>query len=125
MKAKLVTSESMNALAVEIIEFLQEREMFRDVNIYCNDKCFTSSYSSSGTAAKTKFGAYYIVDDVNVAEIIKYNNPNTITMTFEGPLYQMLNYGPPETEQDFLKLFNKHSLYYILDYAWSLTAYPM
>ncbi len=124
MKAKEITSESMDALTLEIIEFLQQNQLFQDVNIFCNNKRFSSSYSAGSEMVKGQLAVYYITDSCNVAEIVEFNNPNTITMTFEGPLYMVLNYGPAKTEAEFLKLFTKYGLYYELGYAWSLAAYP-
>lgn len=125
MKTKLITTENMEALAVEIIEFLQERDMFQDVNIYCNNKCLSSRQLANSDKAETKLGVYYISGNCSTASVVEYNNPSTITMTFEGPLYHALNYGPAKTEDSFRKLFNKYGLYFELGYAWSLAAYPI
>ena len=125
MKVKEITSEKMDALALEIVEFLQKNELFQDVNIYCNNKRISSNVITNGDLIKTELGTHYVIGTCNVASVVEFNNPNTITMTFEGPLYQVLNYGPTKTEQAFLKLFSKYGLYYELGYAWSLAAYPV
>lgn len=125
MKAKEITSENMDALALEIIEFLQKNDLFQDVSIYCNNKRISSNVITEGDLVKTELGAYYVIGNCNVSSIVEFNNPNTITMTFEGPLYMVLNYGPAKTEEAFSALFIKYGLYYELGYAWSLAAYPV
>ena len=51
-------------------------------------------------------------------------------MTFEGPLYEALNYGgydenPWQTEEELTAIFRKYGLYYELGNAWNLTAVPL
>ena len=44
-------------------------------------------------------------------------------MSFEGPLYEVLNgYGSSHLEEEFVKIFDKYGLYYELGNAWNLTA---
>jgi len=125
MQKKEINSENMEALTLEIIDFLQQNQLFQDVNIFCNNKQFSSNYSAGSIMEKAQLGIYYVMENRNAADVVEFNNHNTITMTFEGPLYHILNYGPAKTEQAFLKLFNKYGLYYELGYAWSLAAYPV
>lgn len=44
-------------------------------------------------------------------------------MTFEGPLYDVLNYGDGTTENELRTFFEDYGLYYELGYAWSLATY--
>lgn len=125
MQKNEINSENMEALTLEIIEFLQQNQLFQDVNIFCNNKRFSSNYSAGSIMEKTQLGIYYVMENRNAADVVEFNNPNTITMTFEGPLYHVLNYGPEALEQKFLKVFEKYGLYYELGYAWSLATYPI
>lgn len=56
----------------------------------------------------------------------EYNNPDTLTMTFEGPLYHAMNYyiGTPSAWDDLNRIFARYGLYHEMGYAWSLTCYP-
>lgn len=51
-------------------------------------------------------------------------------MSFEGPLYHMINYGSYEDVSDnflveFNDLFDEYGLYYELGDAWNLSAYKI
>ena len=48
--------------------------------------------------------------------------PNILSMSFEGPLYQILNCHDMFALQN---LFSKYGLYYELGDAWNLSAYPI
>ena len=49
-------------------------------------------------------------------------------MSFEGPLYDVLNAYVPgwvKKEDEFRKLFEKYGFYYELGNAWNLSAYEI
>ena len=125
MATKPITPENMDKLAVEIIGFLQKLKMFQDVNIYCNNKRLSSSPGTDSMAIELPDVTYYVTDNIDVTTIVEYNNPETITMTFEGPLNHELNYGSAKTEVILSKIFAKYGLYFELGYAWSLAAYKL
>lgn len=121
---KSFTAKEKQKIADEIIEFLQERELFHDVSLYVNNKRYSSNKSKSSHAVKTKFGEYYATDNVNVKDCVEYSNPDLITMTFEGPFYEELNYSSDGTTYEaFSELLNKHGMYFEQGYAWSLAVY--
>lgn len=61
--------------------------------------------------------------DANPKDYFKYvRTPNILSMSFEGPLYQIINHE----DIDYLQpLFQKYGLYYELGNAWNLSAYPI
>lgn len=67
-------------------------------------------------------GTMEVEKDIDVRDYIEYCNPHTITMSFEGDLYELLNYEdcmyPP-----FYELFKKNGYSYELGNAWNLAAY--
>lgn len=121
--------KNMQKLAEKLIKYLQKNDMFHMVNIYVNNQKISSDepYGKEKPDEKkeTKYGSYYVYNNKDVTKIVEYNNPNTITMTFEGPLYHEINYGNGKVENDLNKIFEQYNLYYELGYAWSLAAYPI
>ena len=120
-----ITPTNMKKLAEEIIDFLTEEELFWDVCIYVDNQAWQSNkYSGTEvTETQTKKGnKYYVKTDVDVTKQLEYNNPKTITMTFEGPLYHMVNEHAYDQKLDKLFL-NKYGLYFEQGYAWSMAAY--
>ena len=129
-KIKPITPRDTDAkerFATKIIEWLAKRELWYEVAIYVNGKCYSADgYDKTKNPVRLqtpKDGVtYYATDVPDPTVIVEYANPDLITMTFEGPLYQALNYDS-DTEQAFMDLFEKHGLYFEYGYAWSLSAY--
>ena len=129
-KIKPITPRDTDAkerFAMKIIEWLTNLELWYDVAIYVNGKCYSADnfdITKNPVRLQTpKDGVtYYATDVPDPTVIVEYANPDLITMTFEGPLYQALNYDS-DMEQAFMDLFEKHGLYFEYGYAWSLSAY--
>ena len=134
-KIKTITENSLpedkEKVVIALIHWLDERDLFYDVHIYCNNKCWSSNrYNnvkksnmmivSDEKIAKNEF---YVENDVVASDYIEYANNNLITMSFEGPLYYEINYGNGEIEQGLSEFFNKRGMYFELGYAWSLSTY--
>lgn len=125
MRAKKLTKKQIESLAKDIRQFLLDREMWQDVAIYFNGK----AYSTDDRA-----GHYYYNDPGHLVELegedparyVEWTG-DVLTMTFEGPLYELLNYGEPswKWEDDFRKVFQKHGCWFELGHAWSLAAYAL
>lgn len=107
-------------LANDIIKFLKKNDLDTDVTLMYNGK---RVFADTGD----------VEDIVSAGDYVEYFNDDTITMTFEGNLYELLNgYWDNEFNDtyqkmydDFGKIFEKYGLYYELGYAWSLAAYEM
>lgn len=126
--AKKPTKAQIENLAKEIRQYLLDREMWSDIRIYFNGKAF---------ATDDREGHYYYNDPDHLV-VLEDEDPHTyteyagdiLTMTFEGPLYEVLNYGgygdnPWQVEEELTAIFRKYGLYYELGNAWNLTAYPL
>ena len=113
-------------LALEIIEYLQQRDMFHDVRLYLNNKCYSSEKGiNTQRIGKTQFGKYYIEDDVDVRGYFRYCNVETVSMSFEGPLYAALNCGDGRVAAEINKIASKYGLYFELGQAWNLAFYKV
>lgn len=110
--AKL-TAEQIENLAKEIREFLLEHGLWQDVDIYFNGKRFTQHDPVTEK--------YYYNDREHLIEVadqperhFEYVNPEHIlSMSFEGPVCEMLYYGIlPSVRREFDKIFERYGLYY-------------
>ena len=118
---KKLSKKKIEQLANEIRSFLLEHDMWVDTRIYFNGMAYSTDDGE---------GHYYYNDPTHMV-VLENMDPHRyteyagdiLTMTFEGPLYEVLNYGDDyELEKKFFSLFEKYGLYYELGEAWSLTA---
>lgn len=125
-KTKKLTNKQLDKLAVDLIIFLQQHDLFYMVNIYVNNKMLTDNRMKGSEMKTTPFGPYYIINDINPKDKIEYANPETITVTFEGPLYHFINYeGEHSLYKQLCNLFERHGLYLEQGYPWSFALYYM
>ena len=118
VEKKKMTKAQIKQLANEIRQFLLERDMWIDTTIYFNGK----AYSTDDRA-----GHYYyndgehmvVLEDQDPAWYVEYVG-EVLTMTFEGPFYDVMNYSFGTTYEAFNALLRKWGLYGELGYAWSL-----
>lgn len=122
---ELTYTEKMDSLAFDIIDFLLEEEMFTMVNIYVNQKCLSSDPGQHDETIHRNEGIVYVTNECDVTQILKYSNPDTITMTYEGPLNFTLNQGSARIEHKLSALFRKYGLYFEFGHAWSLAGYKI
>lgn len=114
---KKPTPSQIKKLALEIREFLIDRDMWIDTRIYFNGVAFDSDTGET-------------LDNMNPRDYTEYAG-DILTMTFEGPLYEALNYGDDgnygswRIQEQLEELFRKYGLYYELGHAWDLSAFPI
>ena len=114
-------------LMLDIIRYLQKHDLFYDVLIYINGHRYSSESKNSVEIMDSGNGPYYDQGSYDVKDYIEYASPGILTMSFEGPLYEALNY--PETkaqyavEDDLQNICAKYKLYFEQGYAWSLAVY--
>lgn len=103
----------MEEIAYKIKDLLVKHDCWFDVSIYFNN-CRMSSGSD-----KLEF-------DIDVTKYLEYSNPETLSMSFEGPLYHYMNYGGNRELLDELDaLLKQYGYYYELGYAYSLSIYEI
>ena len=107
---KKITDAEIKSLADEIKKFLIDREMWSDTRIYFSGMAYDSETEE-------------VLHGLDPNDYTEYAG-DILTMTFEGPLYDALNYGPWSTEEKLQAIFNKYGLYFEMGHAWDLTAYP-
>ena len=118
----------MEVLAKDIYNWCVQKGLWGDNIIYFNGKAWSSSEEWNGIKGKEIAENLYEYKSKNPKDYFEYTNPDTLSMSFEGPLYMALNGyvgNWNKTEQKFAKLFEKYGLYYELGYAWSLSAYEI
>lgn len=115
-----INKANIENLKDEIIDLLHENEMWLDVSIYCNGKCWSTSDKE---CKHFRYGGEPFVYEADPHDYTEYAG-DILTMTFEGPLYDALNYGF-RFEDKLLSLFKKYGLYYEMGHAWDLTACEM
>lgn len=126
---KEITPESMYNLSLEIADYLKDQELWSGIHIYVANKCIKSEKDmfdrTDWVEKKTKDGTvYFEKEDVDVTEKIEYCNKDTITMTFEGILYSVINYD----DMNFIynmteKFLDDYGLHFEQGHAWSMAAY--
>ena len=121
-------NDKMELLARDIYKWCLKKELWGDNIIYFNGKAWSSSPEWSGVKGKQIAENLYEYEGKNPKDYFEYANPDTLSMSFEGPLNHVLNgyvRGWTKLESQFAKLFEKYGLYYEMGYSWSLSAYKI
>lgn len=112
--------------ALEIICWLLRHEMWIDTCIYANGKRFTC-YDGEHYQYGNTWDCVFVEEDKNPKDYIEFSG-DFLTMSFEGPLYDVINYSFSaklcdkyiEELNDICKKYNK---YWEPGYSWSLSLY--
>lgn len=121
MKKKL-TKELIEQLANEIMAYLEKYHLDSDVCIYFNNKRMKNEYDWRNP---DKPPERIVEENMCPHDYFEYiNYDHILSMSFEGPLYDSLNYSGYKAE-GLCKIFEKYGLYWELGNAWNLSAYPI
>ena len=106
-------------IARKIEAWMKKNELQTDSRIYFGNKAWC--YNSSGVKK--------IIEDIKATDIVEYGNNDTITMSFEGGMYRVVNYHweRPEMNKlynEFMDLVGGYGYYHELGNAWNLSLYP-
>ena len=117
-------ADRAEALAHDIYTWCIENDCWQDVCIYYNGKRMsTSGKDKTGKTVYRYGGTPFIEDNMDPRDYFTYvREPNILSMSFEGTLYDILNNRDMFALQD---LFSKYGLYYECGNAWNLSAYPI
>lgn len=121
-------NNKMELLAKDIYIWCMRKGLWGDNIIYFNGKAWSSSPMWGGIQGKQIGNMLYEYADKNPKDYFEYANPDTLSMSFEGPLNHVLNAyvnGWVKLERQFADLFKKYGMYYEMGYAWSLSAYEI
>lgn len=116
------------ALAIDIYRWCKKKGLWGDNTIYFNGKAWSSSAEWDLDKGKQIDEDLYEYENKNPLDIFVYANPETLSMSFEGPLYHVLNgyvKGWVRLEGQFSKLFEKYGYYFEYGNAWNLAAYEL
>lgn len=119
-------NDKMELLAKDIYKWCVKKHLWGDNIIYFNGKAWSSFPEWSGIRGNQIAENLYEYEGKNPKDYFEYANPNTLSMSFEGPLYHVLNANVPgwvKLEQQFGKVFEKHGCYYELGNAWNLSVF--
>ena len=127
MANEILTAKQREQLATDIFNWLNDKELWIDVSIYFNGKRW-----STNNRDLTEFcynERRYFEDEADPKDYFEYvREPNILSMTFEGSLYEVLNayaIGWAKLAEEFKQIFKKYGLYYELGHAWNLTCYEI
>ena len=122
-----MTNKQKEQLATEIFEWLVKHEMWVDVCIYFNGKRWSTHNKKTDEFYYNEHR--YYEEEAEPRDYFEYvNEPNILSMSVEGPLYEVLNAYRPgwvKLEDGFRKIFEKYGLYYELGHAWNLSCYEI
>lgn len=115
--------ERVEALVNDVKDWLIGAGLWLDVFIYYNGK--RMSFTNNGTAIPN----IVIEEDKDPRDYFEYvGNPHIMSMSFEGNLYEVLNYyscNSDKMEAEFDALLKRHGCYYTLGHAWDLSCYEV
>ena len=120
---KKLTKANIEELANEIMGFLERTGMMSSVSIYYNGKVVraNSDYNDKDNDFTYSWETTENVDPHDYFEYAAYDH--ILSMSFEGPLYEVLNYTFGKMEEKFREIFDKYGLYFEFGNAWNLSAY--
>ena len=117
------------ALARDIFEWCKANDLWGDNVIYFNGKAWQNDDIWGIDKGKYIAEDLYEYENKEPRDYFEYcNEPNILSMSFEGPLNHVLNAyvdGWVELEEEFNALFKKYGLYYEMGHAWNLSAYEL
>ena len=112
-------------LAKDIIDYLLKKQIFDDTFIYVNGKRYgTYDGEKDYHYGTDTWDDVYVEDNKNPKNYFEFAGDH-LSMSFEGFLYDALNYGfewDSKIPDELLEIFHKHGYYYELGNAWNLTA---
>jgi hypothetical protein len=118
---KKLTKANIEQLAQEIMKFLEQKGLNSGVCIYYNNKRMRSDGHWDGEDLTYSWVEELDMDPHDYFEYAAYEH--ILSMSFEGGLYDVLNYSFGKREEQFRELFEKYGLYFELGNSWNLSVY--
>ena len=107
-------------IANAIDQWGRKNSLLIDSRIYFNGKAY--DYNSDGNKN--------VIEDILAEDYLEYADNDLVCMSFEGPLYAVLNenwcnsvYG--ELDMELTTILDGFGMYYELGNGWNLTIYPV
>ena len=125
MNYPTLTKNKIEKIARKILDVLEKKQLANDLCIYFNNKriIVTGKYDKS-------IDAYVyeetIEDDINPLNYLKYSPSNhIISISTEGELYDILNYGSCTFPKTLENLFKENGIYWELGESWNLSFFAI
>lgn len=125
-----MTKRKKKELAEQLIDLLSKYDCFIDVAIYDGNDCMVPAPVNAHAgepeimATRGMNTPYRLIKNRPYRD--EYGNPDTLTVTFEGPLYDFMNGSDPlDVRSKMDALFESYELYCEQGYAWSFALYPV
>ena len=119
---KKLTKTNIEELAQEIITFLEKHELASSVSIYFNNKVMRDR--GEYDKEYNYIPKWETTEDVDPHEYFEWAAyDHILSMSFEGPLYDVLNYTFGKREEQFRSIFEKRGLYYEFGNMWNFSVY--
>lgn len=117
-----LTKAKIEQFAIDVMNYLVKHDLDSGVSIYFNDKRMRNEYDWHNPDTPPKTIIEENIDPHKYFEYAAY--AHILSMSFEGPLYDSLNYTGYK-EEGLRKIFEKYGVYWELGNSWNLSAYPI
>ena len=118
-----ITKTDIENLVTKIKAFLEMYKIAEDVSIYYNGNVERSQAEYDLVEHNIRY-SWTKEYDVNPHDYFEYAaHDHILSMSFEGALYELLNYWGGSKLEKFMGIFEEYGLYYELGNAWNLTCY--
>ena len=108
--------ETINSImADKISDVIIDNEFGYDTRIYFNNMAYEFNDNQ-----------YKIINNIKASKYFEYANDATVSMSFEGSLYNSLNgYSKPSIYNELDKIVNQYGFYFEFGNAWNMTLYKI
>lgn len=97
-----------------LIEYVQKHEFGTCTTIYFNNKRIRFDDATE----------YTTTTNINVRDYLEYSNPQTVSMSYEGFMYNMFNYNEfPNALEELHKIIDSFGYYTEFGHAWNFSLY--
>lgn len=117
--------------AKEIIEWMLKHHLWMDTCIYVNGKRY-GCYNGEHHIYDNTWDCVFVEDDMDPQDYFEFIGDGKLCMSFEGPLYDILNYYNDFAEdyddrmnQEFSAILAKYGRFFELGDAWNLCTCKM
>ncbi|MED2737344.1 hypothetical protein [Bacillus toyonensis] len=102
---------NFEALATDIIDWLKEKNLNNSLTLFVDDKAFDCNQDNW-------------VQHMDPEDYVEYFNKEGITITFNGPFYNVINDAEERGAlEEFKNILAKYNTYFISGFKWSLSVY--
>ena len=111
-------------LANDIYKWCKQNDVWENCTIYFDGDAWSDAPKWNGEQGKKMDDDLYLYSNKNPFDYLQYANPDTLSFSFDGSLYDIVNdfgYTYPAMYESFGEVFDKHGYYYELGSSWYLT----